>query len=284
MTEPKSTGSSRWKAVAIALAFILIGLVVWDGSDRKAADATKALAHGSVSVPLKQAPTTLKLASFNIHSGKGTDGVRNLPRTSDLLSDIDFVGLYEVRAIAEAGQPNQAAMLGYLQNAAWVFAPAERQWWSDHFRNGLLYRIPVRSIVRIPLVNTRGKAFRNAILSTAELEGTDVRVISVHIDRENDRRHQLQSVIDLFLGLQPPCVLMGDLNTSDTDPLLIRLRERSDVKSPLHDALSGGPPSQTIDWIFTRGLETVSASVEVNTASDHPCVKAELKLMEMEAP
>lgn len=278
MTSSKPAVSTRWRAVALGLAIVLVGLILWDGAQRTAADATQPLIRGAASVPIGEPPATLKLASFNIHSGKGTDGVRNLSRISDLLADVDFAGLYEVRAIRELGLPNQAASLGRLQNAAWVFAPTERQWWTDHFGNGLLFRIPVDTIVRIPLMNTRGKAFRNAVLSTVRLGRGDARVIAVHIDRENDRQHQLQAVIQLFLGLQTPCVLMGDLNTTVDDPLLISLREHGDVRSPLNEVLSDGLPRQTIDWIFTRGLKTISASVVESIASDHPCLKAELAI------
>jgi endonuclease/exonuclease/phosphatase family metal-dependent hydrolase len=157
-----------------------------------------------------------------------------------------------------------------------LFAPTERRWWSDHFGNGLLYRIPVRSSLRIPLVNTRGKAYRNAILSTVELQRATVRIVSVHIDRENDRRQQLQSVIELFLGLQKPCILIGDLNTIATDSLLEDLVARHDVHSPLQESLEGHLPSQNIDWMFTRGLRTISVKLVENTASDHPLLQAEL--------
>jgi endonuclease/exonuclease/phosphatase family metal-dependent hydrolase len=266
--------SSKWKAVALGLLVLVIGLVIWDGADRRAADATWPLSQGAATRSFHPVPPTLKIGSFNIHSGKGSDGVRNLVRIANLLSDEDFVGLYEVRANSD-GKPNQAAALGSLQDADWLFAPTESQWWSEHFGNGLIHRIPVRSVLRLPLINTRGKAYRNAILSTVLLDGTDVRVIAVHIDREADRRQQLQSMIDLFLNLKEPCVLMGDLNTTADDPLLTGLRDQPGVHSPLHESLEEGPPSQSIDWIFTRGLKTVSATLVETTASDHPYLKAE---------
>ena len=134
-------------------------------------------------------------------------------------------------------------------------------------------------------MNTRGKAYRNAILSTVTVDQTDVRVIAVHIDRENDRRHQLRLMIELFLNLQPPCVLMGDLNTDAADPLIASLLEQKDVASPLHDSTANGSPRRTIDWIFTRGLKTISATLVENKASDHPCLKAELApIVSGEAP
>jgi endonuclease/exonuclease/phosphatase family metal-dependent hydrolase len=264
----------------LGLFIVLIGLVIWDGADRRAADATRPLSKSSVVSIKLTPPRTLKIGSFNIHSCKGADGIRNLSRTAELLCDIDFAGLYEVRATTNANQPNQAAALADLCKVAWLFAPTEKQWWSDHFGNGLMYRIPVNAIVRIPLVNTRGKAYRNAILSTADIEGGSVRIIAVHIDREDDRRSQLQSVIDLFLSLQEPCVLMGDLNTPATDPLLVGLRDQFGVRSPLHEFVAEGPLTANIDWIFTRGLKTISAALVENTASDHPFLKAELAPMD----
>lgn len=275
---PASTGTSpRWKAVVLGLSVILVGLIVWDGAERRPADMTSVLPHRVIAERLRQPPQNLTLASFNIHSGKGTDGVRDLSRIAKLLENVDFAGLYEVRAHAEANRPNQAAALVNASEGGWIFAATEQQWWSDQFGNGLIHRIPVNSVLRIPLVNTRGKAYRNAVLASVKLQSTDVRVISVHIDRQQDRSSQLQAVIDLFLGLQPPCVLMGDLNTTADDPLLSRLRKHPGVHSPLHESIPDTLPSQGIDWIFTRGLKTISANLINNSASDHPLLRAELE-------
>lgn len=276
MNTSSPSGSRKWKTAVLGLLFALVGLVIWDGADRRAVDATQPLSQSPAPAVRRSAPATLIIGSFNIHSGKGVDGIRNLARTADLLADVEFAGLYEVRATSSARQPNQAAVIADRCQSEWLFAPTERQWWSNHFGNGLIYRIPVRSVLRIPLINTRGKAYRNAVLSTVELRDTNVRIISVHIDRQDDRQEQLRSVIELFLSLQTPCVLMGDLNSTAAEPLLIDLRERHDVKSPLHDANTEDSTIQSIDWLFTRGLKTVSAALVENTASDHPFLRAEL--------
>lgn len=277
MAATSNVSSSRWKWATFGLALLLFGLIVWNGADRRASDASQPMSQGSSLQSPGPSPKTLRLGSFNIHGGKGTDGVLNLARTTALLDDLDFVGLYEVRSIPFANPSNQAASIASVSNSAWLFAPTERQWWTDHFGNGLVYRIPVSFSIRLPLINTRGKAYRNAILATVLLENVDVRVISVHIDRERDRLYQLQSMIDLFLNLKEPCVLMGDLNTMADDPLIAELLERPGVESPLHDSLATGPPRATIDWIFTRGLKTISATLVENVASDHPLLKAELE-------
>ena len=266
----------RWRAVACGLLLLLIGLVVADGAYHRAADATKPIAFLAAPQTTSELPETLRIASFNIHSGKGRDGIRSLSRTANLLADVDLVGLYEVRGVANGQSQNQASLLAESLKLGGIFAPTERQWWSDHFGNGLLFKWPIQSYLRIPLVNTRGKAFRNAILSTVAIRGAEIHVIAVHIDRETDRRHQLKSIIELFLSLQQPCVLMGDLNTTQDDPLLSSLKENPRVRSPLHEHFSDQLASQTIDWIFTRGLKSLSASLIPNDASDHPVLKAEL--------
>ena len=51
------------------------------------------------------------VATFNIHSGKGTDGRVDLGRTADLLNEVELAGLNEV-AGAWLGSPNQASVLG----------------------------------------------------------------------------------------------------------------------------------------------------------------------------
>ena len=275
MTPGRTLTVTRWRVIAFGQLVALVGVIVWDGADRRAADMTSPLPQ-SATPTLRPTPANLTLGSFNIHSGKGTDGVRDLSRIAKLLADVDVAGLYEVRALAESGRPNQVAALVDSNEGGWVFAPTEQQWWSDQFGNGLIYRIPVDSVLRIPLENTRGKAFRNAILATVKLQMTDVRVIAVHIDREKDRQHQLQAIIELFLSLKAPCVLMGDLNTNVEDPLIVSLREHPEVHSPLHESMPDTPPSQGIDWIFTRGLKTISATLINNSASDHPMIRTEL--------
>jgi endonuclease/exonuclease/phosphatase family metal-dependent hydrolase len=89
----------------------------------------------------------------------------------------------------------------------------------------------------------------------------------------------LTEVIDKFLSLPAPAILMGDLNTMEDDPQLSALLNREEV----HDAVAEGMASEIpkrIDWIFTRGLRGVAGGVERNEASDHPLVWAELELIE----
>lgn len=279
MPEESQNSLTFWKRATWGLAAVLVGWICIDGADRRAADATRPVALRGPTEPLSTEPHPLRLASFNIHSGRGRDNRYDLERTASVLdSNLDFVGLNEVRASWFG--PDQAQLLGTRLNLASAYLPTERHWWHDHFGNALLTRRPLVGLVRCPLPGTRGKAFRNIVLACLPYQSRTVKIMVTHIDRETDRRHQLEVALRLFLSLEPPVVLMGDLNSTIEEPLLASLREQPDVHSALHEGMPGGPAPGTIDWLFHRGMKTVSARLVDVEASDHPVLFAELTLPE----
>lgn len=278
MTATGSLPSRHWRRLAGFLGLVLVSLIVWNGVDRVPADASRPLVIEAVSAPLQPLGETLRIASFNIHSGKGHDGIIDLQRTELLLADCDLAGLYEVRNPAWNGDVNQGVDLGRRLNMAAVFAATERHWWREHFGNALLSRVPLDAVQRLPLPGTRGKAYRAAVLAHIPWQGKTLHLIAVHVDRGSDRESQLKLLIPLFRALETPAILMGDLNTPASDPHLAKLLQDPEVRSPLHQMLPGQLPAENIDWIFTRGLETVSAELVENDASDHPVARAVLRL------
>jgi endonuclease/exonuclease/phosphatase family metal-dependent hydrolase len=270
--------SPRWRTATIVSVIAIVALIVRDGNTRRAADATRPLASGgSAAAPAWDVSQPIRLASFNIHSAKGNDGVTDIGRVAEILHNADFAGLSEVRGGFRGVPANQAQQLGAALNCAWWYCPSEQRWWTDHFGTAAISRYPAQ-LVRIPLVNTRHKAYRNAVLARMELDAEhSVRIITTHLDGGDDQSAQLRTVIPLFLELEAPAVLMGDFNTKQAHELIQLLLKTPGVRSPLHDALPNGPPVETIDWIFTRGLTTVSAELVPNEASDHPAVRVEVR-------
>jgi endonuclease/exonuclease/phosphatase family metal-dependent hydrolase len=267
----------RWRTVAALLAIVLAAVVIRDGADRRAADATRPLVRRQIpDVPCER--DTLRLVSFNIHGGKGDGKVVRMGLTAETLGEFDVAGLFEVRAPLLAAHPDQAADLAQRLNCGSVFVATETHWWRDHFGNALLTRCALGPVQRIPLPNTRGKAFRNLIHTEIPWRGRTINLLATHVDSSTDRVSQLALVLTTFLALEQPAVLMGDLNTTVADPLLVELLQTEGVSSPLHDALPDGPPADTIDWIFVRGLRTVSAELIENPVSDHPVLRVELAL------
>lgn len=277
--------------IAGTLLAVCLVAFVWDGADRVSTGpasgegfyAASSRSERSSHPPAESLYRTFRVATFNIHSGRGIDSLVDLDRTADCLSSQclslpSLIGLNEVQGSALQGDANQAQLLAEILGAAWLFAPTERRWWRDHFGNGVLATCPVGPWLRIPLPSTGGKGFRNAVLLTlrpGERPGTPpVQVLLTHLDRTHDRRAQLAAITNLFLSLAEPAILMGDLNTSRSDPGLRELLAIPGVQDAVK-AGSGDDIPERIDWILVRGLRVVNAAVVPGGASDHPLVWAE---------
>jgi endonuclease/exonuclease/phosphatase family metal-dependent hydrolase len=275
---PAYDSSRRWRIAAGLVTIALIALVIRDGADRRPADPSRPLVRfGIPSTALDR--DTLRITSFNIHSGKGDGDIVNLSVTGELLGEFDFAGIYEVRS-GYLGDWSQAHEIADSIYCGAIFLPTETHWWREHFGNAVMSKCALGPVQRIPLPGTRGKAFRNVVLSELPWRGRVVKILTTHIDREDDREAQLTLVIALFLALEPPAVLIGDLNTTLADPQMLALHRTPGVRSPLHDVLGNRIPVDNIDWMFTRGLKTVTAELVENAASDHPVLRAELAVDE----
>jgi len=262
----------------------MIGGVVWQGSHRASTGpASGIVLEGNVAASQLPSdgpaePATLHVASFNIHGGRGTDGVCDLSRIAGLVRGFDFIGLNEVHGSGTSGPEPQVALLGRDLHQQWLFAPTERRWWHDHFGNGALTNLPVSRWYRIPLPSTQARGFRNLIWFAVLWRGQTINVLVTHLDRQVDRELQLQQVLALFQSLSPPALLLGDLNTTRADPVLAGFLKTSGAIDLVGPPADPGNDDGRIDWILSRGLERVAAGSVVNGASDHPFVWAEVRL------
>jgi endonuclease/exonuclease/phosphatase family metal-dependent hydrolase len=256
----------------------VVGVNVWVGSWRLPV-GTAAGKNLWTAARLRPTRTSdnFRVATWNIHSGRGRDGVVDLDRVARCIAGYDFVGLNEVRAVSGWGGPDQAERLGRSVNCAWLFLPYDHRWGRDDFGNAALSAFPVADWLRLPLPHSRPKGHGNMTLFKLNVSGSPVQIIVTHIDHRFDTTTQLQAVSSLFLGLSEPVILMGDLNVSADDPRLAELLGTRGV----FDALAAAPekpPAGRIDWILVRGLECTSAGVVDHGESDHPLVWAELRL------
>ncbi len=279
-----------WIWVVLGLA---AGVLVWDGSrHRPTGPAFGTTVEGRLpDRPAEQ--RSVRLATFNIHFGKGDDGREDLARTAQCLEGLDFVALQEVRARAFPRPADQARSLAEQAGTAWLFAPSVRRWHHARSGNAALSRLPVRSWQRIPLPRVLDYSHRNAVLLVLEWPepgsppeaARSVHVLLTHLNQRHpaEREIQLQAVSQMFLALSEPAVLMGDLNTRADDPLMRELLGHEGVCDAVGEIL--GPQARPrVDWIITRGLKSVSAGIQETEASDHPLVWAEVMLPEPFAP
>ncbi len=262
------------------MATLMLAVVIWNGSRTVPVDPTQPIVLIGEPPPAASNTDVLRVATFNIHSGRGRDRRFDLARTAAVFSTPpDLLGLNEVRGTwhASLGR-DQGVELGQRLGMQSAFVPTERRWWHDHFGNSVLTRLPITQIHRLPLAGLRGKAFRTATLVQFEFQSRSVQLLSVHVDSQSDRERQLQAVLALFTGLQAPAILIGDLNSDREDPQLKSLLARPDVVDPLKDAPGGARGRLPIDWILARGFRSRSGQFIDNDASDHPAAVAELEL------
>ncbi len=317
----RPAGFSHAARRRLAVAFILVlvlGFILATGAVRSGAGYASGFGLGAVrsgagvasssglrGTPAVQPSTrpTLRIATFNIHSGVGLDNRMDLSRIAASLRGFDVVGLNEVRGRALFGDADQAQQLGTLLSMPNLFAPAERRWWHDSFGNAALSNLPVVKWERQPLSHGLGRGYKNVLTLNTSFAGRPLCIMVTHIDREDDRMDQLSDVIEQFAQLPYSAILMGDFNTRPGDSMMQEIlsspaasyamaygarRMRPPVPNRFY-ANSNSPSSDIIDpfanhnlpdrvdWILLRGLTLRDCGVIETSASDHPIVWAEIE-------
>jgi len=266
------------RLLAIILVLVLGAAAAYHGSRHVSTSAAAGVGLEGESPPAVAPRTTLRIGTFNIHGGKGRDGIRDLDRTAETLAGLDFVALNEVHGPRLGRSGNQAQLLGTRLSQSWLFAPASRTWYCFESGNGLVSSLPVRCWQRIPLPRQFDRSQRNAVLVDLRHGERTVHVLLTHVVRRDDRERQIQlrTVIALFLALAEPAVLLGDLNSTADDPQIRQLAATRGVVDALSSGI--GPKADSlIDRIFVRGLRPVHAEIRDYGASDHPLVWAEVQ-------
>lgn len=288
--------AKRWATRrAVLLGVLAIVMFVYVGGQRRAIGPSAGVldVRAIVSAVPADQPAKLRIGTYNIHMGKGTDGRTDLSRIAGVIGGLDFVGLNEVLGAAPWEKEDQAATLGNELKMTSLYTPTEERWWTAKFGNGFLSKLDVQSWQVVPLERRHGKSFRNLVHIRAKAaNGTPLNLVVTHIDRSDDReRHeQLKTVGEYFLSLQKPAILLGDMNSDAHDPAMIKLLEGTDIVDALGKAKGFNAPRH-IDWILTRGLEVKDAGMSPVGPSDHAHVWAELtvpaantKVAEMPTP
>jgi endonuclease/exonuclease/phosphatase family metal-dependent hydrolase len=257
------------------LIVLIFGVIVWAFSQPR--QTGPADGHSFDGKPATR-PTTnsLRIGTFNIDGGQGTDGVVDLDRTARSLQHLDFVALQEVHGYLLEKPSNEAQELSTKLHLAYLWAPSERRWMHDTFGNADFTDLPVKEWHRVVLPNATMHALRNYELVDADWNGVTVHFLTTHVDFKNGGDEQLQIVIQKFLQLPTPAVLMGDLNHTDKSEQIQKLLKTPGVEEAVNSVLE--PKDSRVDWIFVRGLKTEDAG-EVDTgASDHPAYWAQVRL------
>ena len=218
------------------------------------------------------------IATYNIRRSKGLDGKRNIKRTVSVLEymNADIIGLNEISGTLFYGWNNQAEQIGRMLDAGWLFTPTYRQFFQNHFGNGIVSHYPVKDWKVYPLLNNdnHDASFRNMVTVNIPFRNKAINVLNTHLDRSEARVEQLRQVLEHFTLLPSPAVLVGDLNTRPNDRIMIEFLSGSEYIN-VTQMING---KQDVEWIIAKGLTFVSGGIEPAGASDHPAYWAELAI------
>ncbi|MFC5801871.1 endonuclease/exonuclease/phosphatase family protein [Streptomyces formicae] len=244
----------------------------------------------------------LRVASYNIHYGAGSDNVFDLARTADAIRamDADIVGLQEVdvRWSDRSEFRDVAAELADDLNMHVYFAPIYTTGEDGGFGVAVLSRHPVRSAENHDLTrlstqepNPVPKPMPGFLEVVVKVKGTPVHVYTTHLDFRADpavRAAQVRETVDIMAddcsprGKCPAQILTGDFNAGPD------AEELSPLWSGLTDAWTSSTPGFTypavtpekrIDFVTVSDAFTVrNTTVPETLASDHRPVLAEVTL------
>ncbi|MDA1274007.1 MAG: endonuclease/exonuclease/phosphatase family protein [Verrucomicrobia bacterium] len=205
----------------------------------------------AISAAEKNTPQ-LRVLTYNIHHGEGTDRKFDLERLARVImsTEPDVVALQEVdRNTARASGVNQASMLGKLTGLSSVFGKAM------HFDGGeygeaLLSRFPIDQVKTHPLPYRFGQEPRAAL--QARITPTNglpsFLFVGTHLchQSEETRTDQTRQIDRLFLSEKDnlPIVLAGDFNArTGSAPMNVLLENRW---------LDASSPKSRIDYVLVQ--------------------------------
>jgi len=223
----------------------------------------------------------LRVMSYNIHHGEGTDGRFDLQRIAQVITeaDPDLVSLQEVdRGTGRAGGADQALELARLTGMDMAYGTA-MAYDGGAYGVAILSRTPLRLATAHPLPHGEGREPRTALSALISHEPIgEILFIATHLQHnsEDDRLAQVRHLNALFVAAGgPPIVLAGDLNAQPLSPPMdVLLKEWRDAaaEAPASTWPSDSPRVR-IDYVLLRPLgawRVIEATVIDETiASDH---------------
>jgi endonuclease/exonuclease/phosphatase family metal-dependent hydrolase len=229
----------------------------------------------------------LKIASYNMHRGIGTDRRRRPERILKVLNEIDA----DVIALQEADRRfggRVAAIPQWLldHNSDYQAVPLDVQADSMGWQgNAILVRksaaVRTHDILHIPSLEPRG-----AVMAQIETKGMTLCVFGMHLDLSGLwRRKQARAIVKLAEqhGRNSPVVLMGDLNEWSSAGGCLRDFARSFTSAECGRSFHARRPIARLDRIMhCARLRVVGSGVHdsatARKASDHLPVWAKIEL------
>ena len=225
----------------------------------------------------------LRVVTYNIHHGEGTDGILDLDRIAAvvLAERPDVVCLQEVdRGCERTSGLDMPMELAKRLNMEFRFGPNLDLKGGD-YGNCTFSGYPILESENFSLPFVEGGERRGCLRTVLDVKGHQVDVLNTHFDLlPAARKEQATKVIEL--SREVPTILAGDINDTPEGPataiLLTRFRDTYRVARE-----ETGPVSHRIDFVLVLGpLDAISsrfvATPTAKVASDHVPYVARLSL------
>lgn len=233
-----------------------------------------------------QAPAPpLKVLSYNIHHGRGTDGVIDLERIARVIreADVQLVALQEVdRRTGRSGGVDQAAVLGELCGMEVAYGCA-MPYDGGEYGEAVLSSLPIREVHVHPLPASAGHEPRAALEVRILHQGQEISFTGTHLDHTSDPTDRISQSEEMVRALQfeGPALLLGDLNATPGEESMERLDPHW-TRVPSGSTFPSDSPTKAIDHVFFRPadqwvLEGWSV-LDEPVPSDHAPLRAVLRL------
>ncbi|HRY50863.1 MAG TPA: endonuclease/exonuclease/phosphatase family protein [Candidatus Paceibacterota bacterium] len=238
-------------------------------------------------------PLALRVLTYNIHHGEGTDGRLDLERIAALMLEHrpDLVALQEVdRGTTRTQKRDLAAELGRLTGMETLFSK-NIDFQGGEYGNAILSRHRILSSTNLHYRMLRPGEQRGLLQATIQCAGREIVFMATHLDYRPDPAERLSNVEEIKAAAQKsgkPVILAGDFNDHPDRDV------HRAMKTMFLDAweqggsgdgftYSSASPKSRIDYVYCYPpgrWQVTRAEVLQSPASDHLPVLFHLSLRE----
>jgi endonuclease/exonuclease/phosphatase family metal-dependent hydrolase len=228
-----------------------------------------------------------RIATYNVHSCVGPDGVHDPARIAGVISELDA----DVVALQEFSYPSDIALetrtpvvLTELDTYQCALGPTRRN--PTHcFGNVILTRHHLREIHRVDL-SVLNREPRGALAATIDVDGTELHVLAAHLGlRLSERRFQVRQIADYLESVRGTfVVVLGDFNDWLPGRSVVHTLDQRLGRAPRVRSFPVKCPVLSLDrvWVQPRSAMHrlfVHRSEAARLASDHYPVVADIELL-----
>ena len=226
-------------------------------------------------LPAEEA-TELRVLSYNIHAGIGTDKVFDLERIAEVIkrTDPDIVALQEVDKETKRSRGiDIAKQLGELTGMKSIFG-ASIEFGGGEYGNALLTTLDIEKSKTLPVPQKIEVEQRSLLIARLAFDSGPIQVIATHLcHRETTNR---VAAAEFIVAQQAPAditsLVIGDLNDlPNSEPLKILANAgwRTPDPTPAF-TFPAAEPNRQIDYVLLRPAKSTKWKVKTVEVIDEP--------------